>query len=53
LKAHDTAPTGGVFNLLETTVDTYGNRANAVQANMYFSDWGEPDHNPPYIVIKK
>ena len=43
----------GLFNLLETTVDTYGNRANAVQANMYFSNWGEPDHNPPYIAIKK
>lgn len=42
-----------LFDLLETTVDTYGNRANAVQANMYFSAWEEPDHNPPYIVIKK
>lgn len=40
-----------LFNLLETTVDTYGNRANAVQANMYFAAWGEPDHNPPYMVI--
>jgi endonuclease/exonuclease/phosphatase family metal-dependent hydrolase len=40
-----------LFDLLETTVDTYGNRANAVQANMYFSDWGEPDHNPPFVVI--
>lgn len=43
----------GAFNLLETTVDTYGNRANAVQANMYYTDWGEPDHSPPYIVLKK
>lgn len=42
-----------LFDLLETTVDTYGNKANAVQANMYFSPWDEPDHNPPYIVIKK
>lgn len=40
-----------LFDLLETTVDTYGNRANAVQANMYFSPWEEPDHNPPYVVI--
>lgn len=45
--------TNNVFNLLETTTDTYGNLANAVQANMYFSPWGEPDHNPPYLVIKK
>jgi len=45
--------TNSLFNLLETTTDTYGNRANAVQANMYFSAWDEPDHNPPYIVIKK
>jgi endonuclease/exonuclease/phosphatase family metal-dependent hydrolase len=45
--------TNSLFNLLETTTDTYGNRANAVQANMYFSASGEPDHNPPYIVIKK
>lgn len=45
--------TTNLFNLLETTVDTYGNRANAVQANMYFSNWGEPDHNPPYMVVKK
>jgi endonuclease/exonuclease/phosphatase family metal-dependent hydrolase len=42
-----------LFNLLDPTTDTYGNRANAVQANMYFAPWGEPDHNPPYIVIKK
>ncbi|MBW3563848.1 MAG: hypothetical protein KY459_03895 [Acidobacteria bacterium] len=41
----------GLFDLLETSVDTYGNRANAVQANMYFSAWDEPDHNPPYMVI--
>lgn len=45
--------TNGLLNLLEDTVDTYGNRANAVQANMYFSSWGEPDHNPPFIVIQK
>jgi endonuclease/exonuclease/phosphatase family metal-dependent hydrolase len=43
--------TNGLFDRLETTVDTYGNKANAVQANMYFSPWGEPDHNPPYISI--
>jgi endonuclease/exonuclease/phosphatase family metal-dependent hydrolase len=42
-----------LFDLLEPTTDTYGDRANAVQANMYFSPWGEPDHNPPYIVIHK
>lgn len=41
------------FDLLEASVDTYGNRGNAVQANMYFSPWGEPDHNPPYLVIRK
>lgn len=40
-----------LFDQLETTVDTFGNKANAVQANMYFSEFGEPDHNPPYIVI--
>jgi endonuclease/exonuclease/phosphatase family metal-dependent hydrolase len=45
--------TNGLFDLLEPTTDTYGDRANAVQANMYFSPWGEPDHNPPYIVIQK
>lgn len=45
--------TNGVHDLLETTTDTYGNRANAVQANMYFSTWGEPDHNPPYIVVRR
>lgn len=33
--------------------DTYGNGANAVQANMYFSASGEPDHNPPYISLSK
>lgn len=33
--------------------DTYGNGANAVQANMYFTDVGEPDHNPPYISLVK
>jgi endonuclease/exonuclease/phosphatase family metal-dependent hydrolase len=45
--------TNSLFDRLETTVDTFGNKANAVQANMYFSDSGEPDHNPPYIVIAK
>lgn len=45
--------TNGLYDLLETTVDTYGNRANAVQANMYFSASEEPDHNPPYVVIRK
>jgi hypothetical protein len=43
----------GLFNRLETTVDTFGNRANAVEANMYFWPWGEPDHNPVYMVISK
>ena len=42
-----------LLSLLETGVDTYGNLANAVQANMYFTSWGEPDHNPPYVVISK
>ena len=42
-----------LFDRLETTVDTFGNKANAVQANMYFTDVSEPDHNPPYIVIQK
>lgn len=42
-----------LFDRLETTVDTFGNKANAVQANMYFSVSGEPDHNPPYVVIQK
>ena len=42
-----------LYDLLEATTDTYGNRANAVQANMYFSSSEEPDHNPPYIVIRK
>ena len=42
-----------LFDRLETTVDTFGNKANAVQANMYFSDSSEPDHNPPYVVITK
>lgn len=45
--------TNGLFNLLETTTDTFGNKANALQANLYFSEWGEPDHNPPYIVFKQ
>lgn len=43
----------GVYDLLDASTDTYGNRANAVQANMYFSAAEEPDHNPPYIVIRK
>lgn len=42
-----------LFSRLENSVDTYGNTANAVQANMYFAPWGEPDHNPPYVVISK
>jgi endonuclease/exonuclease/phosphatase family metal-dependent hydrolase len=33
--------------------DAYGNGANAAQANMYFTDVGEPDHNPPYISLAK
>lgn len=45
--------TNSLFDRLETSVDTYGNKANAVQANMYFSPWEEPDHNPPYVVITK
>lgn len=45
--------TTGVFDLSQDTVDTFGNRANAVQANMYFTDWGEPDHSPPYFVINR
>lgn len=40
-----------LFDALETTVDTYGNKANAVQANFYYATFEEPDHNPPYIVI--
>lgn len=44
--------TNSLYDLLETT-DAYGNRATAVQANMYFSATEEPDHNPPYIVIRK
>jgi len=42
-----------LFDRLETTTDTYGDRANAVEAGMYFSPWGEPDHNPTYVVITK
>lgn len=45
--------TNSMLGALETTADTYGNRANAVQANMYFTDTGEPDHNPPYVIIAK
>lgn len=40
-----------LYDALETTVDTYGNKANAVQANFYYAPFEEPDHNPPYIVI--
>lgn len=40
-----------LFNLLDADVDTFNNLANAIQANMYFSDWDEPDHNPPFVVI--
>lgn len=42
-----------LYDMLEATTDTYANRANAVQANMYYSAHEEPDHNPPYIVIQK
>jgi hypothetical protein len=45
--------TDSLLSRLETTVDTYGDLANAVQANMYFSPWGEPDHDPTYVVISK
>lgn len=40
-----------LFVLLDADVDTFGNLANAVQANMVFTDWDEPDHNPPFVVI--
>lgn len=40
-----------LFTLLEANVDTFGNLANTVQANMYFAEWDEPDHNPPFVVI--
>ncbi|RAP56881.1 hypothetical protein [Oleiagrimonas sp. MCCC 1A03011] len=33
--------------------DTYGDLANAVEANMYFAPWGEPDHDAPYISLAK
>lgn len=45
--------TDSLFERLLTDVDSYGNYANTVQANMVFTDWGEPDHNPPFIVIQK
>jgi endonuclease/exonuclease/phosphatase family metal-dependent hydrolase len=41
-----------LLNRMQAT-DSYGNGANAVQANMYFTDVGEPDHNPPYISLAK
>lgn len=44
--------TDGILQRLQAT-DTYFNGANSVQANMYFSPWGEPDHNPVYISIAK
>lgn len=40
-----------LFQLLDADVDTFRNLANTVQANMYFADWDEPDHNPPFVVI--
>lgn len=45
--------TNSLFELLVPEVDTYGNYANVAQANMLFWPWGEPDHNPPYMVIGK
>lgn len=42
----------GLLNRMQAT-DTYGNGANAAQANMYFTDAGEPDHNPPYISLSR
>lgn len=45
--------TNSLFDRLETTTDTYGDRANVVQANMYFAPWGEPDHSPPFVVIAR
>lgn len=42
----------GILQRLQAT-DTYLNGANAVQANMYFSPSGEPDHNPVYLSIAK
>lgn len=33
--------------------DAYGNGANTVQANMYFTAVGEPDHNPLYISLAR
>lgn len=40
-----------LFSLLDADVDTFGNLANAIQANMYFAEFDEPDHNPPFVVI--
>lgn len=44
--------TSSLLDRLQAT-DTYGDEANAVEANMYFSPWGEPDHNPPYISLAR
>lgn len=44
--------TRGLIERMQAT-DTYGNGANAIQANMYFSPWGEPDHNPPYVSLAR
>lgn len=41
-----------LLNRMQDT-DTYRNGANAVQANMYFTTIGEPDHNLPYISLAK
>lgn len=41
-----------LLNRMQAT-DTYGNGANAVQANMFFSDVGEPDHNPVFISLSR
>lgn len=45
--------TGSLFSLLLPEADTYGNYSNTVQANMVFSEWEEPDHNPPFVIIGK
>jgi endonuclease/exonuclease/phosphatase family metal-dependent hydrolase len=43
--------TDSLFGLLLPDADMYGNYANTVQANMLFSEWEEPDHNPPFVII--
>ena len=43
--------TNSLFDRLLQDVDIFGNYANTAQANMLFWPWGEPDHNPPYMVI--